>query len=240
MNKSTLIRYKNEFFDTILRIGVKINLPFSFLSILINQQPRHLYSWVSLDSIKDFVPNIVLEDLFSPLEVRKPNVKDFIWCGDWDVQTKSIQKFYSDYSIAYRSILQIFDEGIDYKSSDEYKKLLNEIEKDGSSVRAKSRKELDEYFENLLILKKDLEKNGYKTKEDLKGKKSDEIGVFVGRDGSIIKAEDNFSGTHRFAIAKVLGISKVFVKIIAVHEIWAQKNLGVLVRSLSTQEIQSR
>jgi len=38
----------------------------------------------------------------------------------------------------------------------------------------------------------------------------------------------------------VLGISKVFVKIIAVHEIWAQKNLRVLVRSLSTQEIQSR
>ena len=40
----------------------------------------------------------------------------------------------------------------------------------------------------------------------------------IDRDGEIIKIEDNFGGTHRFALCKVLKIKKIIINVKAVHK----------------------
>ena len=54
--------------------------------------------------------------------------------------------------------------------------------------------------------------------------KNDEIGVVIGRNGEIIKLEDNFGGTHRFALCKILKIKKIIVSVKAVHKSLLNKN----------------
>ena len=79
---------------------------------------------------------------------------------------------------------------------------------------------LDNYFKSLETLKNNLNKYGYKNQIELKNddKKNDEIGVVIDRHGEIIKLEDKFGGTHRFALCKILGISKIIVSIKAIHK----------------------
>ena len=80
--------------------------------------------------------------------------------------------------------------------------------------------ELDNYFKSLETLKNNLNKYGYKSQIELNNddKKNDEIGVVINRHGEIIKLEDKFGGTHRFALCKILGISKITVSIKAIHK----------------------
>lgn len=235
--KKIFLQVYNYLLELTLRLGLKFKIPSTILFFLLDLKKPEIYSWVKLNQIECFVPNDALVDIFRPFKVRKPNQPKFIWDGSWDRKSESIDKLYSDYSIAYRSIKQIFLDGIHYSQCDEYLKFKKKIEETGSSVRANSLSELDHYFEKLLSLKASLETEGYKTKKELRGKESDEIGVFIDRNGQCLKAEDNFSGTHRFALAKVVGSPQVFVKIIAIHKIWAQNNLHSIIESLSTKEM---
>ena len=79
--------------------------------------------------------------------------------------------------------------------------------------------ELDNYFKSLETLKNNLNKYGYKSQIELNNddKKNDEIGVVINRHGEIIKLEDKFGGTHRFALCKILN-SKITVSIKAIHK----------------------
>ena len=79
--------------------------------------------------------------------------------------------------------------------------------------------ELDNYFQSLESLKNNLDKYGYKSQMELQNdNKNDEIGVVIDRYGEIIKLEDKFGGTHRFALCKILGIKKITVSIKAIHK----------------------
>ena len=147
------------------------------------------------------------------------NKKNFIWSGDWDKKKINISE-YKNYSASYNSVYQIYKENKNYKESEEYKiksQLILEGKKTG---RGKNLSELDNYFESIEKLKISLINFGYKSQIDLNNvnNKNDEIGVVIGRNLEIIKLQDKFGGTHRFALCKIFGIKEIIISIKAIHE----------------------
>tara|TARA_B100000035_G_C20986166_1_gene547925 strand:- start:556 stop:1218 length:663 start_codon:yes stop_codon:yes gene_type:complete len=149
------------------------------------------------------------------------NFKDknsFIWDGDWDKQKIKITK-YRKYNINYNSMFQIYKEKINFKKSDEYKFKLQQIKSGKNTARGKTINQLDDYFASLNNLKNSLKKRGYLSQSQLSSvRKNDEIGVVIGRNGEIIKIEDKFGGTHRFAICKIFKINHIIVNVKAIHK----------------------
>ncbi len=187
--------------------------------------------WVPLSEVKRFIPNRELEKIFKPNKVHFSTIPSFIWDGDWDLKSLSIDDYYTDYNINYRSMMQILNDEINYRKTDEYQKKVQLINTTGQTSRGNNFAELDAYFESLIKLAADIKENGYKLQKYLNNDPHDEIGVFIGRNGEIIKAEDKFCGTHRFAIAKYLKLEQVPVCVLAVHKIWAKQHINLITRS---------
>ena len=143
---------------------------------------------------------------------------NFIWDGDWD-EKKLILSCYRKYNVNYNSMFQIYKEKKKYDECDEYKIKSKQILNGEKTPRGESLIELKNYFRSLDKLKGSLNKLGYKSQQDLKNKnQNDEIGVVIGRNGEIIKLEDNFGGTHRFALCKILKIKKIIISVKAIHK----------------------
>ena len=147
------------------------------------------------------------------------NKSNFLWDGDWDNKKKDISD-YRNYSDSYNSIFQIYEENKDFKECNEYKVKAKLILEEGKSGRGKNLSELDDYFKSLDELKTSLSLNGYKSQLELKNnnKKNDEIGVVIGSNFEIIKLQDKFGGTHRFAFCKLLKIKEIIVSVKAIHK----------------------
>ena len=154
------------------------------------------------------------------LELKNANNKsNFLWDGDWDNKKKDISD-YRNYSDSYNSIFQIYEENKDFKECNEYKVKAKLILEEGKSGRGKNLSELDDYFKSLDELKTSLSLNGYKSQLELKNnnKKNDETGVVIGSNFEIIKLQDKFGGTHRFAFCKLLKIKEIIVSVKAIHK----------------------
>ena len=228
-------KLKKTILNASLQSAVKLNIPVDVSLKLLNISNPLIIIKVPIKCIDRFIPNQLLNSIFHPMEVRKPNIPGFVWNGDWDLHALKINEQYQEYSLAYRSVFQLFKEGRHYKNCDEYKMKADLIKRNVSTARGNTLGELDQYFEGLLSLKKMIEKNGYQSQKELNRKKTgDEIGVFIDRYGNLLKAEDNFSGTHRFGIAKVLNLPEVYINIIAVHQKWAKTHMRQLVTDSSS------
>lgn len=159
--------------------------------------------------------------------LKKGNTLDrnnFIWEGNWDKKKLKLSKYRKD-NINYNSMFQIYKENKNYNECDEFKFKSNQILIGKKTPRGNNLAELNSYFKSLDKLKNSLSKLGYKSQKSLKNKnKNDEIGVVIGRNGEIIKLEDNFGGTHRFALCKILKIKKIIVSVKAVHKSLLNKN----------------
>ena len=94
------------------------------------------------------------------------------------------------------------------------------ILEEGKSGRGKSLSELNDYFKSLDELKTSLNQYGYKSQLELKNdnKKNDEIGVVIGSNFEVIKLQDKFGGTHRFALCKLLEIKEIIISVKAIHK----------------------
>ena len=150
--------------------------------------------------------------------------KSFLWDGDWDKKKIKITK-YREYNINYNSMFQIYKEKIDFKKSDEYKFKLQQIKNGKTTPRGKTINQLDNYFASLDYLKNSLKRAGYLSQSQLRSvRKNDEIGVVIGRNGEIIKIEDKFGGTHRFAMCKILKIKHIIVSVKAIHKSFISAN----------------
>ena len=209
-NIYNLIRFKINFLLN-SRIEQKFaNLPSSNVNIITK---------VKLSKIKYFLPNKYI------------NNKKLFFLKKNCFKKKRLLNQYSKYNKNYKSIFQIFVNKIDFKKSDEYKKKICELNKHGVSTRGhKNIEELNLYFNGLLKLYKDMKKKGYLSQKKLPIKLrsvtiGDEIGVFLGPDGEIVKAEDKFRGTHRFALAKILKLKYVYINIRAIDLNFAKKKI---------------
>jgi len=227
-NMLSALFWQNLFLGFRIRLAsISKQKPADIQTLIDHRRPNYTI-WVPMSSISVFLKNSELKPLFGDQRVRKPNITSMFWEGDWDLNIKSIDPHYLDASQSYRSVHQILIEGYHYTECDEYKAKLKAIKNNKRTARGGSVDELNLYFENLLNVAEAIRKDGYKSQDMINGDPDDEIGVFIGRNGEIIKPEDKFSGTHRFAIASCLGIDMVCVQLLAVHDDWAKKNLHLM------------
>ena len=143
---------------------------------------------------------------------------NFLWSGNWDDKKLNLAN-YRKYSPSYNSIFQIYHEQISYKQCEEYNNKVRLINDGKKSGRGQTLKELDDYFISLNNLKESLRNFGYKSQLELNNnsKKNDEIGVVIGKNWDVIKLQDKFGGTHRFALCKILDIKEMIVSVKAMH-----------------------
>ena len=189
---------------------------FNFFSIRMLSKHFFFSIKINIDQIKYF------------LELKNTlSRKNFLWNGDWDKKMIEISK-YKNFNINYNSVFQIYKDNITYKKSDEYLKKLQQIKEGKKKLRIKNINDLNNYFLSLDRLKDSLKKNGYLSQIKLNNKRKknkilnekygdDEIGVVIGRNGEIIKLEDKYGGTHRFALCQILNIKDVIVNVKAIH-----------------------
>ena len=149
---------------------------------------------------------------------------NFLWEGNWDDKKLNLEN-YRKYSPSYNSIFQIYHEQINYKQCEEYNIKAQLILDGKKSGRGQTPEELDEYFTSLDNLKVSLKKFGYKSQIELDNasKKNDEIGVVIGKNWDVIKLQDKFGGTHRFALCKILDIKEIIVSVKAIHSSLLEK-----------------
>ena len=91
-------------------------------------------------------------------------------------------------------------------------------------------------------LKVSLKNFGYRSQIELNNtnKKNDEIGVVIGKNWEVIKLQDKFGGTHRFALCKILDIKEIIVSVKAMHSsLFEKKELKEILSKNNEDEIKS-
>lgn len=168
-----------------------------------------------------------------PKEIRYSSSKEFngsnyqgrIIGGDWD--QLSIPFEHLDVYVAFK---ERFIEGKAWEDTLFYKHVLDEIENGKFLWGCKNKSDFDRRCRNLESLFQDIKNNGYKTQSQILSEKNeydpmkieDEIMVNIGRRGHLLSN----NGVHRLAIAKLLGIKKIPVKINVVHPEWINSRKG--------------
>ncbi len=143
--------------------------------------------------------------------------------GDWD-QSKT--KF-EDLDV-FQAFAQRFKGGKKWEETDFYHRVLNQITKGIRKWGCRNKEEWDKRLRDIESLYYQIKRDGYKSKKELFSPKGwleklegpsitlDDISVAVGREGQFLFIE----GRHRLAIAKLLNLSKIPIKIIARHKKW--------------------
>lgn len=143
----------------------------------------------------------------------------FIWDGDWDknaydFHTSSRYFFISDIwehrhdltrSMTYRRYVQLLMDGKPYRN----------LNKNHSGVLLNSRKKIYRYIEIYLSFMLSMKEHGYDPSVT-----NDPIGVGLDRDGNLVKTN---KGLHRLAMAQVIGMESIEVRLRAVHREWWRK-----------------
>ena len=199
----------------IYQLSKKINIKIEKKFIYMPSYNVNIIQKIKSSHIKSFLPNKYI-----------PNKRLYIWTNDWFKQRLPI-KNYNEYNLNYNSVFQIFDRKISYKNSNEYRIKLEQLKKKNVDTRGhKNINELNSYFINLSKIYNDIKLNGYKSQKKLKSKSIyDEIGVFLGPNGEIIKAEDKYKGTHRFAISKILKLKYIYINVRAVDIMFLKNHI---------------
>lgn len=130
--------------------------------------------------------------------------------GDWDITSRSL---ITD-TAKYRSLEQHFVHNVPWEKTELFVKQYPQRFANGESVRGVAT--LDElvkqYEERVDALYADLQKNGFR--ERIGSEFTPIPKGFIGRDGEVLMSN---AGNHRIAMAKILGLPFVLVRILARH-----------------------
>ncbi|AUX10530.1 hypothetical protein AArcSl_2919 [Halalkaliarchaeum desulfuricum] len=167
---------------------------------------------------------------------RGPNPGRFQWQdigkiqdSDWDQNDERVENL-----PVVRALRQRFEHGEDWKEIDFIDHVLQEITR-GNVIWRECASEQDVWAECSRIddLYKNIRESGYRSQQKLveEGKKSpdkycdgdrfncyDEVAVDIGREGEFLFVD----GRHRLAIAKILDLDEIPVRVSARHEAWQQ------------------
>ncbi|SDL18170.1 hypothetical protein [Halarsenatibacter silvermanii] len=146
--------------------------------------------------------------------------KNFIKKGAWDKNKMELipnfyEKFDSVGPIAFKSMIQLFENDLPYNKTKEFKHKFNNENLNANICEKQYHK-----------LYNKMKEEGYKSQKEMgnyiKGSKMlDEIRIAIDRNGKpgFIAS----GGNHRLAIAKILNIEKLPVIVDGVHSKWAKK-----------------
>lgn len=138
--------------------------------------------------------------------------------GNWD--QKRVR--FTEMSGIYHWLEDRFIHGMRWEETEFYQRVLYEISKNPGNIYAGNKAELDERCGHLDSLFQDIKTNGFRCQQEIRQdennpyKGEDEITVKIGRDGALL-FED---GQHRLAIAKLLDVDRIPIKITARHSEW--------------------
>ena len=138
--------------------------------------------------------------------------------GNWDI---------SNYKFAEMNSYKAFEDRIlknaAWSDTEYYKQMLIDIDRGKSRWNCSNRDELNTRCEYLDSLIKSIQENGYKLSDEVQIEnnksylyKMEEVTVNIGRNGEILFE----NGRHRLAIAKILKIPEIPVKIVVRHKEW--------------------
>ncbi|MBA7653806.1 hypothetical protein ES703_61667 [subsurface metagenome] len=178
-----------------------------------------------LHSKKNHVPVLLASLCFNDLlvfkinpELLKYHVSDpdsmlgnlFVWSGEWDKDIIPIEEHEK-----FIMIRELFVDKKDYRNTQFYSfavsKMLNGKPVKRSNITLDSTENIISYFKKHSKLYNNIKNNGF----DLE--LAPQVGVVMGSDGRLIHFRQ---GHHTLAIAKILGIENVIVRIRAVHSLW--------------------
>lgn len=144
--------------------------------------------------------------------------------GDWD---QHVRKFTDD--VVYTSFDAHFNDSVEWEQTEYYQFMLDQITASGSYKGLTEKHEIRSRCEMLDELYTSIKRYGYKTQSRLDSEKvtgldtephlppeRKEITVHVARDGQLLWA----GGAHRLAIAKLLDIDTIPVRINIRHTQW--------------------
>ena len=141
--------------------------------------------------------------------------------GDWDI---------SDYKFTDLAVYKAFKERIlhnkKWQDTDFYARVIDDISGGKIKWGCKTQEEFDRRCEYLDRLIDSIKNNGYKLSRDVEieewGKSfntfNEEVTVNIGRNGEFLFE----NGRHRLAIAKILKVPKIPVKIVVRHQKWQE------------------
>ncbi|WP_148859395.1 hypothetical protein [Natronococcus pandeyae] len=140
--------------------------------------------------------------------------------GEWDNQQNL---YHVNQSPKYNGVVEHFADGVPWEDTDYYDIILWLMDENKHFDGCRTQEEFDKRLGEIDKLYKKIEQEGYKKQSELckkcNIKKYDEIGVSIGRDGQLIFQG---GGWHRFAIASVLGINTIPVRVICRHREWQE------------------
>ena len=159
-----------------------------------------------------------------PVRINILKDKGKVIDGDWDLPQKgSKKKSTFEYTDEYKACCQRYLNNIKWEETEHYYRRLEDIDSGRTLTGPKSRDELNDYFQSLDLLYLKIKEGGYKTQRELKvssrystSTEEDEITVSINRNGELLFT----NGCHRLAIAKILGIKEVPVKVTVRHSEW--------------------
>ena len=168
--------------------------------------------WIKSKSLNSFLYNPQTEKSVEKIEFYN----NFFRPGNWDIYQKNLFPYYLEReneigAIGFRTIFQLFEQGIDFCNTDEYKAMKDIM----------SKKELENRFFKYKKTLKNIKNNSYKSqlelREGLKGRKIyDEIRIAIDRNGEFSYICS--SGNHRLAMAKMLDIKEIPVIVDGIHK----------------------
>ena len=140
----------------------------------------------------------------------------FLACpGAWDLSNNEYAPF------RLRQMQELFEENLPYQETAFYRRMVDELERNGVTHAPKlaSRTAVDAYFSRLENLYKSMRDHGFQARPPQQLRQEREITIRIGRDGTAIKSGE---GTHRLALALLLGFEKVPVVVDLVHTQWVK------------------
>lgn len=145
--------------------------------------------------------------------------KGVVLSGDWDRLEKRFEE-----TDVYVALKEVLIEGKGWKKTIYFQRLLDAVKKGEPPYFCVDENDINQRCRNLEALFYAIKDHGYKTQRELiKSRKfadhlaiDDEVTVSVGRYGDFLFSD----GVHRLAIAKILGIPQIPVKIAVRHTEW--------------------
>lgn len=137
-----------------------------------------------------------------------------ILSGEWDIKAKKLEK-----TSKFQGVIQRYGEGRDWKETVVFDHMLDLVEDgkrpDGCTTVA----EIEQRYEAIDRLYNRIRSEGFQSGDELQSNRGEitDVCVAVGRDGRLLLQGD---GNHRVAIARVLSLDEIPVKISMRHLQW--------------------